>query len=457
MKEVVNVSIGGVALTIEKEAYKEIGLYLSELKKYYSNEAGSDEIIEDIEERIAELICEKGGKDRIVTLAEVNIIIEILGRPYVSDLNQTQNSDVKKRLYRDTENAVIGGVCSGFGAYTGIDSVIVRIGYILLFVLLSTPIFMFKRVIGLGGMSTFTFAALVYCILWVIIPAAKTVAQRCAMKGVSTGVDEIKNKMRDSVNGLGREFESVKKRSTTQKVGSAIGRAFSIIIGIILFGISISGLITGCIMFAGFSFFDGISVFGILDYVNVNFNMSILKILGIVCYFLPFIGILYASIRLMFGFKSPKWKPGLIIFIIWIVSLLSFTAISAIAAKPYYNSEELRESITLNRDYDTLYLNYKPIPTGVNAKMYAKAEAKDLSLMYLKKIENGYEYIVYPKLRIYRDTTISEPRIDYKHEFYTGISAFSENELMLTKDNVINVKDSLVSVFPVYYSKANKY
>ena len=178
MKEVVNVSIGGVALTIEKEAYKEIGLYLSELKKYYSNEAGSDEIIEDIEERIAELICEKGGKDRIVTLADVNIIIEILGRPYVNDLNQTQNSDVKKRLYRDTENAVIGGDCCGFGAYACIESVIVRICYIRFFVLLSTPIFMFISAIGLRGLGTVSLSVCVSCSLWIFIRAVQPVSHR---------------------------------------------------------------------------------------------------------------------------------------------------------------------------------------------------------------------------------------------------------------------------------------
>lgn len=456
MKEVIKVSLAGVSFTIEKEAYREIENYLSELKRYYDNEPGRDEIIEDIEERIAELLIEKGCKERIVTFGDVNCVIDILGRPYVNqDVNMIGNPP-KKRLYRDLDNAIVGGVCSGFAAYLNMDPVWARIIYILFFFFLASPFYFIRSFIGFGGMSGFTFSVLVYCVLWIIIPSAKTITQKCAMRGVSPGVDEIKNRVKDGVSSFGNELNNLGKKSASG-LGNIIGRAIKLFFGIILFIISIGGLISGFVLFLGAKWFDNISLLGAVDYVNFNVDFFWLKIFGLLCFFLPFIGILYLSIKLIIGFKSPKWKPGVILFLLWITSLFTFAVMCAIGAKPYYNKDKLYDNISFKKNYDTLVVKFPSYKVSPTIKMYADADKDDVDLMFLKKDGEGYEYVTYPKLRVYRDSTISTPYITYTHSFYTGLNAFSDYELKMTKENIININDSLLTIYPMVYSKINKY
>ena len=136
MKEVLKVSIARVSFTMEKEAHKELDQYLDNLRGYYREESGRDEILDDIEERVAELILERGGKERVVTLEDINAVITILGKPYESESPFEEgahpaNEGVKKSFYRDPEHGVLGGVCSGFAAYSGWDVVWVRILFLL--------------------------------------------------------------------------------------------------------------------------------------------------------------------------------------------------------------------------------------------------------------------------------------------------------------------------------------
>ncbi len=457
MKEVIKVSIAGVSFTVEKEAYREVENYLSELKKYYKSEAGADEIIEDIEERIAELFIERGGKDRIVTFSDVNAVIDILGRPFLSQDATGIDVNPKKRLFRDTDNAIIGGVCSGFAAYLNMDPVWIRIIYILIFFVLASPMYFIRNYIGLGGMGGFSSAALVYFILWVIIPAAKTVSQKCAMRGVSPGVEEIRNRVKEGVGNISSEINNLNNRSCSGNFFSTIGKALSFFIGFILFLISVSGLVSGFVAFIGAKWFDNISAIGALDYINIDVNVVWFKILAICCFFLPFIGMLYASIKLMVRFKAPKWRPGLIIFLFWILSLFAFVAVCFIGLKPYYNSYREKDEMVFNKDYDTLYVDYNAVQTNAKMRLYADADSDDLSLMYLVKAGDNYEYVTYPKLRIIKDKEITSPKLVYSHKYYTGMSAFSDDELFMQKDKIVNLSDSLMTINPVIYSKQNKY
>jgi phage shock protein PspC (stress-responsive transcriptional regulator) len=170
MKKIININLSGRVVPIEDSAYEKLQEYIESLRRYFVNEEGRDEIINDIEGRIAELMSEKvrKGADSI-TDDDVNEIANSMGRPEdfegevvkeqsYSSSNTTQQTQAetppkqKRRLYRDTSDKFIGGVCSGIAAYLNVDPAIVRI----LFAIITFGGF------GLGFMA--------YIILWIVLP-----------------------------------------------------------------------------------------------------------------------------------------------------------------------------------------------------------------------------------------------------------------------------------------------
>ena len=176
MKKIININLSGRVVPIEDSAYEKLQEYIESLRRYFANEEGRDEIINDIESRIAELMSEKvrKGADSI-TDADVNEIANSMGRPedfegeeikeqsYASSASTAGSSQqstqsqappkTKRGLYRDTSDKFIGGVCSGIAAYLNVDPAIVRI----LFAIITFGGF------GLGFMA--------YIILWIVLPA----------------------------------------------------------------------------------------------------------------------------------------------------------------------------------------------------------------------------------------------------------------------------------------------
>ena len=168
MLKTFNINLGGQAFVINEDAYHVLDNYLNNIKRIYANEVGKEEILQDIETRFAELFIQK-GKDRIVSIEDVNQVIAVMGTPEdfedgeqaETKTNTTSNfqksTSTEKRLYRDKDNSVVAGVCSGLTAYFGInDPIWLRI------------VFIISPFITVGT------ALLVYIILWIIMPEAKT-------------------------------------------------------------------------------------------------------------------------------------------------------------------------------------------------------------------------------------------------------------------------------------------
>ena len=173
MKKIININLSGRVIPIEDSAYEKLQEYIESLRRYFVNEEGRDEIINDIEGRIAELMSEKvrKGADSI-TDEDVNEIANSMGRPedfegeeireqtYSSSTTSSQQfaqaepaPKAKRRLYRDTSDKFLGGVCSGVAAYLNIDPAIARILF---------------AVIILG---TWFIGLMAYVIMWIVLPA----------------------------------------------------------------------------------------------------------------------------------------------------------------------------------------------------------------------------------------------------------------------------------------------
>jgi len=205
MKKVVKVSIGNIAFTIEEDGYLVLKGYLEELNDHYRAKQNGNEIIEGIEERMSELFIEKAGKDAMVTLPVVKEVIGILGRP--DDIDQeadsatgsyssasAQQSSAPKRVYRDPDHKMIGGVCSGLASYFNIDIAIVRIIFLVLLFFSAIPHLIIPPFVNLhffGG----SFITIVYIILWIAIPEAKTMEQKFAMRGQKPDLSNIQRNL----------------------------------------------------------------------------------------------------------------------------------------------------------------------------------------------------------------------------------------------------------------------
>ncbi|MEZ5017408.1 MAG: PspC domain-containing protein [Flavipsychrobacter sp.] len=206
MQKIIQINIGGRVIPIEEDAYKSLYDYLRALGRNFSSEEGKDEIIQDIENRIAELFATRlENGTAAIDREDVNKVIAILGRP--SDLNNDDstsytnyttssstfsnydNQYTSRRLFRNTRDKMLGGVCSGVASYFGIDPVIVRLVFAMLFLA------------GIGFVA--------YILAWIIIPAAKTPADFAQMTGEPMTFDTFKKNMTEELQDLKKKGEEM--------------------------------------------------------------------------------------------------------------------------------------------------------------------------------------------------------------------------------------------------------
>ena len=181
MKDVINVGIGGSSFTMNSDAYFKLKKYLARFKSQTKMGTYSSEVMDDLEERIAELFLEKITLYRnVVDIAMVDSVIAQLGMPNGEPFVDTDGNvftnvqeDIKdfinemnpKKLYRDPFHMAIGGVCSGLAIYSGIDILLVRVIFVLAFIM------------GSAGFW-------IYVILWLVVPMADTATAKCKMYGL---------------------------------------------------------------------------------------------------------------------------------------------------------------------------------------------------------------------------------------------------------------------------------
>jgi phage shock protein PspC (stress-responsive transcriptional regulator) len=207
MKKTININLGGHPIIIDEDAFQQLETYLSRIGDYFSNSEGREEIVTDIETRIAELFQQELKGKKIVSSKEVQKVIEIMGVPehFGGEEPQSEYEEAeeipkeskgkqghqkkyqktgKKRLFRDPSDKVIGGVASGLSAYFGIDDPVwLRIVFVLLF---------FTTGVGL----------LAYIIMWIIVPKAKSASDRLSMHGDPINVDSIAHNIEEDISDL---------------------------------------------------------------------------------------------------------------------------------------------------------------------------------------------------------------------------------------------------------------
>ncbi|WP_396157526.1 PspC domain-containing protein [Flavobacterium sp.] len=209
MNKTVNINIGGLVFHIDEDAYQKLTRYFEAIKRSLSNSSGKDEIMKDIEMRVAELLTEKQKSDKhVINNKDVDEVIVIMGQP--EDYRLDDDGEEKaaepfypytrsKKLYRDKDRGTIAGVCTGLGHYFGIDAVWLKILFLILF-------------FGFGT------GFIAYIILWIAMPKAVTTSEKLEMTGEPVTISNIEKKVREEFDTVANKF----KNADYDKIGNNV-------------------------------------------------------------------------------------------------------------------------------------------------------------------------------------------------------------------------------------------
>jgi len=401
MKKTFTINISGTVFHIEEDAYEVLQKYLVNLKNHFGNTEEGKEIIADIEARIAEIFSEKSANDKhVVTIDMVNEVIEIMGTP--EDFAEEEGDDEpevvetkrKRRLYRDPDHRVLGGVCGGLGAYFNMDPVILRIIFVVLLIVTTGAAF------------------LAYIILWIAVPKAINTAQRLEMRGQEATVKNIEKSIKEEVAEVKESYKRFKESDTYSKgkrsvegagdvvynVFRVILKVFVILIGVVLIISGFFGLLSFISsMIIGHSFIQGwpliwgpeIHIPGVFNHFvepgTLTFGMIAIGLLmGI-----PLLAMLFVGTKLVFRYKTNNTAIGLSMVGVWLIALISLVVVSA----GQFGNFKSRSSITENKviscdSCQTLYLK-------LDAEKYEEYAELDLDINDFKiMIIDGEEVMV---------------------------------------------------------------
>ncbi len=242
MNKTINISINSVAFILEENAYHSLSAYLKQVKETYAAEESSNEIIEDIEARIAELIM-SSIKDLkcIVTEDIISAIIAQMGTPEVEhntdkyEIPEYKNSSpIRRRLYRNLSNKLIGGVLSGIASYFNIDRSFIRIIAVIIFI--TTTYYILDRP------QLFAFYGITYLALWLVIPAAKTAREKLEMEGEPITSESISSKIKNNLDSIQPDRKNSKIASIFTNILFTFGTVIKVLF--IIIAVAIVSIVT---------------------------------------------------------------------------------------------------------------------------------------------------------------------------------------------------------------------
>lgn len=332
MNKTVNINLASTFFHIDENAYQILERYLRKLKEGFKDTAGGEEILQDIEARIAELFQDlKTNPDYVINTADVEKVIGIMGEPETvlseEDINTSQEK-IHRKLYRDPEDKYIGGIAAGLGHYFKIDATWIRLIWLFL---------------GLFSGGVFT---LIYILFWILVPLAKTTGDLLRMKGEPVNIATIKKKIKeefDDVTTKIKDLDYEKAGSTLKKksknffqfLENLIRKIPSIIlklIGLLFLLISISSIFA---LFIGSFVLLGLGNLLLpFQFVDLGvFPDSFWRIALILVVLIPFIFLFSLGIRLLRGVSSRIGSVSrLVLFSLWIIAIgaLVFTGTNQI-------------------------------------------------------------------------------------------------------------------------------
>lgn len=446
--------MGGRHFHIDEDAYQKLNHYLESLKRHFAAEGDTGkEILEDIEHRIAELLENSLSENKqSVCLDDVSQAITILGKvedfTYEGSAAGESEPDAAgysrrnyRRLYRDEDSNYLGGVASGLGAYFNIDPLWIRIAFILLAFLHGTGV-------------------LVYAILWIAVPKARTTAEKLQMRGMPVTLSTIResvnaeyDKVKSGFSQMGDHSAYRQSRSALENILRAIGLVFVAFFKFIIGAIGVVFLVTGAIIlailimaalaFAGilghFPVWNGFELPSLAHLFASTGHYYLLMIALVVLVIIPIVALIYWGIKILFNVQSRH--PALRAFLLttWILALVLFVTV-----------------IIMNSGHFTM---------EAKTAHTAKIDNKKWPRLYIDVIDNTadkkiIQYSVFDRSFLHSDRedalfTVPELAIGLSKDqgMYLGIEKFATNVVPNQTDDVMDriyfqweQKDSVVYI-----------
>ncbi|PKA83836.1 phage shock protein C (PspC) family protein [Ulvibacter sp. MAR_2010_11] len=370
MNKTVNINLAGTFFHIDEDAFGKLSRYLDAIKKSLSDPQGGDEILRDIEARIAELFSEKlESSSHVITLKEVDAVIKVMGQPedYMVDEEifedtpstaKTRKSTSHKQLFRDIDNKFISGVSSGLAHYVGIDAIWIRLSWVLL-TLLTSGIFI-----------------VIYILFWILVPAAESTSDKLKMTGEPINISNIEKKFKEGYDTVADKVKSVdydkygeRVKSGTTGFFDALGsilltilKIFVKFIGVILIIISLSTLIG---LIVGLFTFGSIDLWGhgeVMDYIalvdTTNAPIWLISLLVLLAVGIPFFVLFILGLKLLIdNLKSIGTPAKIILLAVWFLSIIGLGILGIRqATEQAYNGEFVEETALSIHTGDTLRL-----------------------------------------------------------------------------------------------------
>ena len=458
MKKTVNINLAGTFFHIDEDAFAKLSRYLEAVKKSISDPVGGDEIIQDIEARIAELFSEKLEiSTQVISTRELDAIIKIMGQPedYIMDEDATQTNSatgnqtrgettINKQLFRDSDNKFIAGVCSGLGHYLGLEVIWVRLFWIFL------------------SFVTTGFGVIAYLLFWILVPGAETTSEKLKMTGEPINISNIEKKFNEGYQKVSQNIKNVDYDKYEEKIKKGSASFFDSLstilstvfkIGIKFFGllIVIAGLLglisilIGMTVFGTFGIYDtgvtGMDIYQLIDTTNTPIwivTLIITLIAGI-----PLLLLFILGLKIMFpNIKSIGTPVKITLTILWIAAISILVILGARQAidRAFENNFSTQTPLSINMQtplklsmynndtysfeaYRRSGLEIKPDANGnkvlysSDIRLIVRSTDEKVGKIVLNKIASGKDY---------KQAKARAQAIDFKYNFNKNT-----NELIL--------------------------
>jgi phage shock protein PspC (stress-responsive transcriptional regulator) len=481
MNKTVNINLAGTFFHIDEDAYQKLQRYLEAIKRSFTDSQGRNEILADIEVRIAELFNERVENDKqVVSIKEVEQVITIMGQPedYMVDeeifddepkrtYTSSRTSSTRK-LYRDTESAYIGGVSSGLAHYFDVDPLWIRIAWVILF-------------FGFGT------GFLVYILLWILMPAAETTSEKLAMSGKPVNITNIEEKVKEGFSNVKESLDGVadkvkngdynkagdKIKNTSRSFFDALGsvimfffKIFAKFIGIILIIVGATTLIALIVSLLSVGVvdlfhFDGIDMAH--TFYSSNLPIWVVSLLVLFAVGIPFFFIFILGLKILVNnLKSIGRTANFTLLALWLASIVTLAIFAAKEVAEFSREGEFTDTIELNvKANDTLFVEM------LNNEKYARNDYRrndfdivftddDVKQIYSSNVRfsvrSTNDSVAYLKVvknargRTYQDARDRAQEIDYNFNYSSG-KLMLDNYFLTNADNKFRDQDVRITLY----------
>ncbi len=338
MKKTVSVNLGGSVFNIDEDAYRLLDRYLANLRVHFRNEEGFEEVMNDFEFRISELFSERLRLGYgVITIQHVEEVIARMGKPEEifegekeepeaeshAQTEEQKGMNAKKRLMRDPDDRILGGVCAGIAAYMGWDATAIRLVFFLL-------IFLFGYIIP------------IYILLWIVMPLARTATEKLAMRGKSITIENIGKTVTDSFekvkDAVGDNGGSGDAKSILRKAADVFVQIVGVLLKIILVACGIIALPVLCLVIfvlivvilslivggTGLLYYLPLYELHLPFWHATQLMTTIGGIAAVLALGIPLAALAYMVCCRFFGWKPMPTGAKWVLLVLWVLALMFF-------------------------------------------------------------------------------------------------------------------------------------